>query len=205
MSSHRCQPKGTAPLCACGCGQSTLWNGSKNRWSTYISGHQNINRVSLLRKDPPPAPPCACGCALPVKTWRYKKGWALFLNGHAPRQPHTPEAIEKMRQAAQGRKKFGADNPAWHGGTAEETYQNHPGRKNTHRWRKIKAIVHERDQGQCVLCGKTERLDVHHVDGNLFNDAIANLVSLCHRCHMQVEFASDQATSEQLAAYMATL
>jgi len=205
MSSHRCQPKGAAPLCACGCGQVTRWNGSKNRWSTYISSHQNIGKVSSLRKDPPPAPLCACGCGLPVKTWRYRKGWALYLNGHAPRQPHTPEAIEKMRKAAQDRRKFGADNPAWRGGTAEETYQNHPSRKNTHQWRKITTIVHERDHGQCVLCGKTERLDVHHVDGNLLNNAIANLVSLCHRCHMQVELADDPTASERLAAYMATL
>lgn len=205
MSSHRCQPKGAAPLCACGCGQVTRWNGSKNRWSTYISGHQNIGKVSSLRKDPPQAPLCACGCGLPVKTWRYRKGWALFLNGHAPRPPHTPEAIEKMRRAAQGRRKFGADNPAWRGGTAEETRKNHPGTKMPWRWRRVCQTVHERDGHRCILCEKAGRLDTRHVNGDYNDNRLENLVSVCHRCHMQAELSLDATASERISAYAKSL
>lgn len=202
MSSNRCKPKGSAPACACGCGQKTLWNGSKNRWSQHVNGHQNIGRKSLLRKEKPPAPACACGCGEAVRTWRYSRGWAKYLNGHAPRKPHTPEAIEKMRIAAQKRKKFGADTPSWRGGIAEETRKNHPGTRSPWQWRKIIAIVHERDGHQCILCGKTGRLDTHHVNGDYNDNRLENLVSVCHRCHMRVELSSDSSYSERLAAYV---
>jgi len=43
--------------------------------------------------------------------------------------------------------------------------------------------VKERDGYQCVKCGATDRLSIHHLDWNQENDAIENLVTLCLRCH----------------------
>ena len=34
-----------APLCACGCGQFTIWRVRKNGWNTYIHGHQSRRPV----------------------------------------------------------------------------------------------------------------------------------------------------------------
>lgn len=104
MSNTRCPPKGTAPPCACGCGQQTIWHGSRNHWARFVNGHQNTGRRSTLRIERGAAPPCQCGCGEPVKTFRYAgKGWARFVVGHQPRRAHTPEAIEKMSRAAQSR------------------------------------------------------------------------------------------------------
>jgi len=49
---------------------------------------------------------------------------------------------------------------------------------------------------QCVLCPMINnqsvelygrRLDVHHVDGNLMNNSVENLLTLCRKCHPRVE------------------
>jgi len=37
----------------------------------------------------------------------------------------------------------------------------------------------------CEMCGSTKRLDVHHRDGNIKNNALENLQTLCHTCHMK--------------------
>lgn len=39
----------------------------------------------------------------------------------------------------------------------------------------------------CVRCGSTEKLDIHHLDGNRKNNALSNLTVLCRRCHMDVD------------------
>jgi 5-methylcytosine-specific restriction endonuclease McrA len=43
--------------------------------------------------------------------------------------------------------------------------------------------------GHCERCGSDgsdSRLDVHHRNGNKRDQTLANLVVLCHRCHMQL-------------------
>ena len=39
--------------------------------------------------------------------------------------------------------------------------------------------------GTCQDCGGTNNLDVHHLDGDKRNQALANLTVLCHQCHMR--------------------
>lgn len=36
---------------------------------------------------------------------------------------------------------------------------------------------------RCVICGETQRLHVHHKDGNHENNSIENLEYLCVKCH----------------------
>lgn len=38
---------------------------------------------------------------------------------------------------------------------------------------------------ECELCGKTQNLDVHHIDGDYQNNKIDNLMVLCRSCHMK--------------------
>ncbi len=63
------------------------------------------------------------------------------------------------------------------------------------RWRKVRAIVLDRDGYQCVKCGKASGkasdLTVHHrtaltVDPNLALEP-DNLVTICRRCHSRLE------------------
>ena len=39
---------------------------------------------------------------------------------------------------------------------------------------------------QCVECGETENIEVHHIDTNRWNNDIDNLAPLCHDCHSKV-------------------
>jgi hypothetical protein len=44
-------------------------------------------------------------------------------------------------------------------------------------------------QGRCYLCDSQENLERHHVDWHHDNDSRDNLVTLCHRCHMELHRA----------------
>ncbi len=64
----------------------------------------------------------------------------------------------------------------------------------------MRAAVLARDGHKCTECGSTEKLVVHHKDGNgrgqsKPNNAITNLVTLCRACHARhhavVEWARD--------------
>lgn len=60
---------------------------------------------------------------------------------------------------------------------------------NTAAWRNLRAGVLA-EQGACVRCGSTDRLQVHHIvppkgDAEAFYDR-DNLAVLCFACHLQV-------------------
>ena|SRR2546427_3872585 len=41
--------------------------------------------------------------------------------------------------------------------------------------------------GKCENCGSKKKLELHHKDGNTFNNMRANLLVLCHECHTKVK------------------
>lgn len=42
---------------------------------------------------------------------------------------------------------------------------------------------HDKNSHACCDCGTSVPLEVHHIDGNPFNNELNNLVALCHSCH----------------------
>jgi 5-methylcytosine-specific restriction endonuclease McrA len=49
-----------------------------------------------------------------------------------------------------------------------------------------------REKGEiCAECGDTENIEVHHIDGNRWNNHLDNLAPLCHDCHMKVHNLDD--------------
>ena len=54
-------------------------------------------------------------------------------------------------------------------------------------YRRIMKRVLERDDWRCQRCGSLENLQIHHQTkrSQLGNDALANLVTLCARCHVE--------------------
>jgi len=84
----------------------------------------------------------------------------------------------------------GVGNPSWRGG--------HP-RYYGPDWRPLQRLARKLDNYKCKRCGTTQKkagraLDVHHISPvssySNVNDAnrIDNVVSLCHDCHMLVEW-----------------
>lgn len=43
--------------------------------------------------------------------------------------------------------------------------------------------VHDREAYACPDCGSDGPLEVHHLDGNPFNNDMENLLALCYTCH----------------------
>ena len=104
---------------------------------------------------------------------------------------HSSETIAKLRAASSGKRPsgetrekmalshLGPKSHYWKGGVANEAYGN--GFKKY-----LKTRVRKRDGYRCQICNVRENgkaLDCHHIDYNKQNNAMANLVALCHPCH----------------------
>lgn len=72
--------------------------------------------------------------------------------------------------------RFGKENPMWNGGVSFEPYAPEFNKKLRH-----KIII--RDDSKCALCGKENKLHVHHIDFDKKNCEIKNLITLCVSCH----------------------
>jgi len=85
---------------------------------------------------------------------------------------HTLEAKEKISQSLKNRYKE-VDK--------KEFYIN--------KTQTLRNKVYERDNNQCQECGKVKTtprgLHAHHIDFNVNNNKLSNLISLCPKCHGQ--------------------
>ena len=59
------------------------------------------------------------------------------------------------------------------------------GVKKTRTSNRCRQLLRKGNQA-CYLCDSQESLDIHHVDWHHENDNPGNLVTLCHRCHMEL-------------------
>lgn len=96
---------------------------------------------------------------------------------------HTQEAREKMRLAGIGRlhtqeskdkirlAHLGEKNPNWKGGRCFAYYNR---------------IAKENLIQKCVLCLKTQQLEIHHKDLDRKNNQLSNIVILCKSCHTKI-------------------
>lgn len=85
---------------------------------------------------------------------------------------------------------IGEDNPGWKGGVTRDA-------RYGRNWKQQRKKALERDGYECLLCGTSEDLNVHHktpirtfdksTDGwwRLAND-LDNLITLCRSCHKKV-------------------
>lgn len=120
---------------------------------------------------------------------------------------HTPETIEKVRQASIERGavpylkdgkhhlkgKRGIDVPSWKGGVTPERQAFY----SSDEWREAVKVVWERDNAICQRCGldyravnrKANKFHIHHIVSFQAKELRAdpdNLVLLCDKCHRWV-------------------
>lgn len=52
--------------------------------------------------------------------------------------------------------------------------------------------------GVCIKCKKKEDLQVHHIDGRPYNNAISNLEMVCYTCHKKVHSKKKKVIQEDV-------
>ena len=69
-------------------------------------------------------------------------------------------------------------------------------------WRERKREVLARDGGRCVLCGATDRPQVHHIVPYRYSrdHSLANLATLCRPCHSREELRVNRESRRGLLA-----
>lgn len=167
-------PRGSAPVCKCGCSERTAWNRRKNRWNAYAAGH--------YRGDAPYKSEAWLRAEYEVKRRTLDEIAAeCGVAASSVRKFMERYGIERRRasEAHVGRQ-AGEHNPAWKGGVAQWDYA--PG------WKTIARAIKDRDKWACRDCGERRtrwgsELHVHHIDGNKLNNDPLNLISLCSACH----------------------
>lgn len=61
-------------------------------------------------------------------------------------------------------------NPAWKGGI--QAYRT---------------IAWENFEKKCSECGNTEKLEIHHINGNRYDNCLENLKPVCRSCHQKID------------------
>ena len=54
-----------------------------------------------------------------------------------------------------------------------------------HSSRRIAYLIENREM-KCEICGSTNNIDVHHIDGNYRNNKPENLQIVCRSCHLKI-------------------
>lgn len=80
----------------------------------------------------------------------------------------------------------------WNKGVTDERQVNalrqyhHCGRRKDKILKEDTCQYRKRNTGVCAICGKTDGVEVHHIDENRSNNLPSNLITLCESCHQRV-------------------
>ena len=65
----------------------------------------------------------------------------------------------------------------------------------------LRRLIRIRDNDLCQICSTKKigkrNLDVHHIDGNKKNNKSENLITLCHTCHLNVDYWKNPRNGRQ--------
>lgn len=102
---------------------------------------------------------------------QYAEGREVWNKGLSEHEhPSVKKQADALREHHHDGAPLGEKNGNWKGGIDRGT-----------GYRKV-------DRGECVLCGATRNVEMHHKDGNHENNELSNLTVLCSPCHKKVHF-----------------
>ena len=163
---------GSAPTCACGCGEKTKFHTVVRGYSEYIRGHsQRINNNWGHNKE----------AQKKSQNTRRKEGTLGFQKGYTPwnkgETKETHESVASMADKNRVRSQFysdkmkqqwatdnlvtrsGKDHSQWKGGKSRLTALCHSNKRLYSEW-KYPALV--RSHFSCEKCEASDHLHVHH-------------------------------------------
>lgn len=76
----------------------------------------------------------------------------------------------------------------------KRAHRNKDGSVNRH-------IIFERDSHSCLICGSQERLEIHHIDEDHYNNIPENMDTLCFMCHRAITFILKASNVSSLLIY----
>ena len=112
---------------------------------------------------------CSLSCATKIKHLTDVK--CGFQKGH---EPYDTSNRQPLR---------GSKHPMWKGGHTRKYRYSIRGRS----WKEIREEVIRLDRNRCQVCGRTKRLNVHHIIPFRYtkDNSLTNLITLCRSCHMR--------------------
>ena len=118
------------------------------------------------------------GVCMPCRSIVYKKGKEIPCKHCGKKIYWTPSKPRVFcGHKCFGLHRLGAANPAYIDGKAQVPY--------TSQFRSAAREVRKREGQMCFLCSAIGRLDVHHINRNVSDNTMGNLVALCRPCHMR--------------------
>jgi hypothetical protein len=149
---------------------------------------------------------CKCGCGEFItnrSARNLEKGNpnAGYKAGHIWKGRTLPDsAKQKMREnhadfAGEKNPNFGKglqgdSNPNWQGGKKLRYAKGNSPGAGTKQDLEFRISIRKRD-GQCILCGNTSRLEVHHIESWIDSESRRfdpmNCVTLCKSCHVRAD------------------
>ncbi len=138
-------------------------------------------------------------------TYGFKKGkapWNKGLRGCPPRhtKPHTEKVRRKLSEINKGKPWNEARRKAQLFIVRKKQVKRlrtkpfivGNGREYHPLWGEIRKLVYKRDNWTCQECGvhchNTKRINAHHIDYDITNNDLFNLITLCASCHMKTNF-----------------
>lgn len=126
--------------------------------------------------------------------WGLKKGCVSSFKG----KQHSPESKKKISENKKNK-------PSWNKGIkgipwtedrkkAQLLYIPKPrknvlnGREYHPFWHEIRKLVYKRDGNRCRECGRFGKMNAHHIDYDITNNDLSNLITLCMSCHSKTNF-----------------
>lgn len=117
---------------------------------------------------------CMCGCGTQIKRWQINCVERFYAYGHQPRS--KPTSFIEYRRAAWS----GSNNPV------KKFSQVRPGKRAYPRsYEKVRTELLA-STPQCVVCVKNRPTNIHHKDGDTYNNVIINLMPVCRSCHTKI-------------------
>lgn len=144
---------------------------------TKISSQLMARRLGITKtydcnKDRTETKLCKCGCGETILRWDASRMERFYVFGHRARGKKSKSFIKYRRKAWTGK-----NNPI------KKALKKTKGKRVYPRqYEKIRKEILSKTN-KCSICDRIKPLQIHHIDGDPYNNKTDNLKVVCRSCH----------------------